>query len=84
MEDLMSRLDSDELTRQQKLDCAAISIKLLVAEIVKNHGETFDYWLGILYGTKLYQSIMKVETGYWGEGTSYLYSKFTKEVGLNV
>ena len=82
MEDLISRLSSDEPTKEEKLECANISIKLLINKLIENHGGTFTHWFNQLGRTKLYRLIMNVDTGYWGEGTSYLYAKFKQETGL--
>ena len=72
------------VSKSEKLAIASQSIESLVAFLTQTHGNTSEYWMRILLGTKLYRNVRNVKTGLWHESTMYLYDELLKEMNGGV
>ena len=52
----------------------------VVEMLAREYGYTTNHWLSRIVGTKTYQDVYDVKTGYWGEGTMYLFDLAREEL----
>ncbi|MBR1455080.1 MAG: hypothetical protein IJ593_10640 [Lachnospiraceae bacterium] len=68
------------VSKQTKLEIAKQRVVDIVGWLINNYGGTSNKWISIIIKTKTYSDIYDVKTGYWGEGTAYLYDVLCDEL----
>ena len=68
------------VSNQEKIEIAMETLGDLVVKLVTEHGNTQEYWLRLLQGTRLYHNMLNPKTGLWGEGVMYLYGALMQEI----